>query len=153
MKTCQSCNQEKEEVDFPVRNDRSGRLRPYCKKCVANISKARYVHYRNTNPFLHKVTRARSRSQSLGVPFNLDVEYLESIWTGMCPVLHVPISLTSKREDEDSAELDRFVPELGYVKGNVNFLSRRANRLKNSASVKELENLVFWMKHFEDSKK
>ena len=48
--------------------------------------------------------------------------------------------------DEDSMSLDRILPELGYVPGNVAVISWRANRLKGSASVDELERLVQWLR-------
>lgn len=80
------------------------------------------------------------------VPFDLDEEYLSSLWTGVCPVLGVEIKKSTERTDEYAAELDRFDPKVGYVKGNVAFLSRKINRLKNNASVEELERLLTWMK-------
>lgn len=151
MKLCIGCNIEKELSDFPLRKDNSNRLRPYCKNCVNEINRKRYEHHKQISPFKHKCARAKSRSQFLKVPFDLTPEYLESIWTGVCPVLDVPISFTeSDRSDEFTAELDRFIPELGYVKGNVNFLSRKINRLKNSATSKELEQLIHWMKKYEN---
>ena len=54
------------------------------------------------------------------------------------------------RLSEYAAELDRFSPELGYVKGNVHWLSRRANRIKNNTSVEVLESLLEWMKNVAD---
>ena len=151
MKICQSCEIEKDESEFSSRTDRSGRLRPYCKECAKDVQRARYVHHKRTAPFKHKCTRAKSRSQHLKVPFDLTPEYLESIWTGVCPVSGVEISFTEKdRIDETAAELDRFTPEKGYVQGNVTFISRRVNRLKNSATRKELEQLIKWMKEFEN---
>lgn len=153
MKLCNCCDEEKDEKEFPVRNDRSGRLRPYCKVCANDIQRSRYKAHKAMSPFLHKCTRAKSRANYLKVPFNLTPEYLESIWTGVCPALNVQISFTEKdRTDEFAAELDRFVPELGYTIGNVTFLSRKANRLKNSASISDLEGILNWMKSYENHK-
>lgn len=106
--------------------------------------------HREQSPFKHRATRAKSRASNLKVPYNLTPEYLESIWTGICPVLQVPISLLEQRNNEFAAELDRFIPEKGYVQGNVHFLSRRANRLKNNVSTKELQQLIDWMKKYEN---
>lgn len=148
---CKGCLLSLSNSEFPVRKDRSGRLRPYCFSCSATIARVRYENHRRESPFKHKATRARSRAQSLGVPYDLDAEYLESIWTGICPVLSVPISLVEKdRSDEFTAELDRFIPSKGYIKGNVCFLSRRANRLKNNVSSKELKQLLNWMEEIEN---
>jgi hypothetical protein len=144
---CKGCNLDKQKEDFPVRNDRSGRLRPYCKECANTAQKSRYKSHKASNPFLHKCTRSKTRANALSLPFDLTPEYLEGIWTGKCPVLKVDISLYSDRLDEYAAELDRLVPNLGYVKGNVNFLSRKANRIKNNSTVEILENLLEWMKN------
>lgn len=147
---CRGCLVNKELDSFPERNDRSGRPRPYCYLCVRIISKVRYNNHRINEPFKHKATRAKSRAQHLKVPYNLTPEYLESIWTGVCPVLKVPISLLEQKDNEHAAELDRFSPEKGYVKGNVHFLSRRVNRLKNNVTTKELQQLLDWMKQHEN---
>lgn len=114
------------------------------------FQKERYERYKMNSPFKHKCMRARSRAQSLKVPFDLTPEYLESIWTGVCPVLQVTIDLHGERTDEYVAELDRFVPNKGYVQGNVQFMSRRANRLKGNFEIEELESLLKWMKERED---
>ena len=37
----------------------------------------------------------------------------------------------------DSPSLDRIVPELGYVKGNIRVISNRANHLKSDATLEE----------------
>ena len=147
---CRGCENELHNTEFPVRNDRSGRLRPYCYTCVRKISKARYESHRREEPFKHKCSRAKSRAQHLKVPFDLTPEYLESIWTGVCPVFGVPISLLDQRNNEYAAELDRFIPTKGYTQGNVAFLSRRANRLKNNVSTKELQQLIDWMDKYEN---
>ena len=144
---CKSCNIYKEDTEFTTRKDRSGRLRPYCKTCSNNIQKARYKAHRANSPFLHRCTRAKSRATGLGVAFDLTPDYLESIWTGTCPILGVSLNLVTDRSDEYAAELDRFDPGLGYVQGNVNWLSRKANRIKNNTTVEILENLLEWMKN------
>jgi hypothetical protein len=38
------------------------------------------------------------------------------------------------------------IPELGYVQGNVTFMSTRMNRLKNDATLNELQSLCDWLK-------
>ncbi len=147
---CQCCELLKSRSDFPTRNDRSNRLRPYCKECANTAQRARYVYHKRTEPFKHKCRRAKTRAKSLGVPFDLTPEYLESIWTGMCPVSGEHIDFIEKdRSDEFAAELDRFVPALGYVVGNVSFISRKMNRLKNSATVRDLQQLLDWMYSYE----
>jgi hypothetical protein len=147
---CRHCKELKPATAYIARKDRSGRLRPYCMSCMNDVERARYNTHKREQPFKLKTSRARVRSNALGLPFDLDPDYLESIWTGTCPVFGVEIYLWEKdRSDEFAAELDRFIPERGYTKGNVHFLSRRANRLKNNVTSKELQQLLDWMKQHE----
>jgi len=51
-----------------------------------------------------------------------------------------------------SPSLDRVVPNLGYVKGNVHVISWRANSLKKNATIEELEKIIQYMKeHINDT--
>lgn len=143
---CQNCQEEKDESLFSVRNDRSSRLRPYCRDCANNASKARYSYYKRSSPFRHRCCRAKQRAVQLKLDFDLTAEYLESIWTGKCPVLGIELDLNVERESEEAVELDRFIPSKGYTKGNVTWISRKANRIKNNTSIGELEKLLEWMK-------
>lgn len=145
---CARCSLALPVDNFQRRSDRSGKFRTVCRSCRADGQRERYAKYKNDSFFLYKATRARSRSQSLRVPFDLDAEYLESIWTGKCPALGIELRKNTDRSDEHAAELDRFIPELGYVRGNVTFLSRKANRIKNNCSVEELGEILDWMKNY-----
>jgi hypothetical protein len=46
----------------------------------------------------------------------------------------------------NSPSLDRIVPELGYVEGNVVWISNRANILKRDATWEELQRVAEWLK-------
>lgn len=41
--------------------------------------------------------------------------------------------------------LDRIVPSLGYVPGNVAVISHRANRIKSDATADELRAVADWL--------
>jgi len=45
-----------------------------------------------------------------------------------------------------SPTLDRFIPELGYIPGNVDIISHRANALKSNATLEEVQMLADYMK-------
>jgi hypothetical protein len=98
-----------------------------------------------TRTYAHKlavamVSRARKRARKRGLPFDLSAADL-TIPT-LCPVLGIPIKLEPGPHCEQSASLDRIVPELGYVRGNVAVISSRANALKSNASPAELAALL-----------
>lgn len=81
---------------------------------------------------------AKKRAGISGVPFNLKVGDIPDI-PESCPVLGIEIVRGSDgRAIDSSPSLDRIVPELGYVAGNVRVVSWRANRLRSDASAAEL---------------
>lgn len=82
---------------------------------------------------------ARARAAKYGIPFDLVLHDFEL--PEVCPVLGTPMNWGNSIT-ENTPSLDRVVPELGYVAGNVNVISFRANRLKNNASVEELEAII-----------
>lgn len=144
-RTCNICEKFQSWDNFPTRSDRPGKRRTVCRDCKKLGQRRRYAKHKETNFFRWKTTVTKSRSQKLRVPFDLDPEYLESIWTGFCPITGQQLDMITERTSESAAELDRFKPELGYIKGNVHFLSRKMNRIKNNVDIEELRNLIKWM--------
>ena len=62
-----------------------------------------------------------------------------------CPLLNIKLvkHVGNKLAGTDnSPSIDKIIPELGYVRGNVWVISNRANRLKNDATLEELRLLV-----------
>lgn len=51
----------------------------------------------------------------------------------------------SRAKEDCKAELDRLIPSKGYVKGNVRWISSRANRLKSDVSIDELKKILKYM--------
>lgn len=58
-----------------------------------------------------------------------------------CPILGIPLVRNVGKgrhgASDNSPSLDRIIPDLGYVKGNIRWLSYRANRIKNDATPEE----------------
>lgn len=145
VKRCRKCKKDYPTSDFSFRSERQS-YRAICGKCRRDAQKERYNTHRTHSWFKLKCTRARSRSQHIKVPFDLTPEYLKNIWTGKCPVTGIALLQDVPRNHPQLAELDRMIPELGYVKGNVAFISARMNRLKNDATLEELQALCNWIK-------
>jgi hypothetical protein len=76
---------------------------------------------------------------------DLSVEYYKSLLRTHCPLLEIELSYENYEGQivpQNYATLDKIEPSKGYVKGNVQIISYRANTLKNSASLDEMKLLV-----------
>ncbi len=101
--------------------------------------------YYNRKRKTYLVQQAGRRALKLGLPFSISEEDFEIPET--CPVLGIELMLNARGSfNPHSPSLDRIVPELGYVKGNVRIVSNRANLLKRDASLEELEALAAYVR-------
>ena len=70
---------------------------------------------------------AMQRARLKNIPFNLTIGHIESIATDECPVFKMPFVWGvsgrghGKSRGPNAPSLDRIIPELGYVEGNVVF--------------------------------
>jgi hypothetical protein len=144
-KCCRKCRKIQSLDEFAFRSERQS-YRSICGTCKRSSQRERYNNYRTNSWFKMKASRAKSRSQNIRVPFNLTPDYLEKIWTHHCPVAGIEMLQDVDRNHPQLAELDRMIPDLGYVEGNVTFISTRMNRLKNDATLEELQALCAWIK-------
>ena len=143
---CSSCNIEKDSDEYYFRKD-TGRNNLQCKLCKNAVT----AEYRRDHPQLptkesrvrQALAAARSRSRKLGMVFDIELDDVEM--RDNCPVFGPPLDWGHTRCRSDSPSLDKVIPELGYVKGNVYIISHKANRLKNNATKEELQSIVDWL--------
>ena len=85
--------------------------------------------------------RIRRKCDRWGWEFDIDEsDVVIPLW---CPVLGIRIVLdVGKGRSDNTPSLDRIDNQLGYVKGNVEVISWRANRLKSDATPDELRRLA-----------
>lgn len=104
-----------------------------------NRWRARWVR---NNPGRVMWYRARYRANRDGIPFDIVPE--DVVVPSMCPVLGIPIRCGEGAEGrtDNSPSLDRIDSTKGYVRGNVQVVCMRANRIKNDATLAELKALV-----------
>ena len=82
----------------------------------------------------HLCAKAKTRAKKLGVPFGIDTQYLISLWAkggGRCCLTGRAFDLTPWgghfQTGPDSLSIDRIVPSLGYVRGNVRLIITHMN--------------------------
>lgn len=88
---------------------------------------------------------AKHRAASKGVPFAITIEDVEAIWTDRCPVLGIELLVGTGRQGAASPSLDRIRPELGYIPGNIQVLSLKANAMKSNATPEQLLKFAEWV--------
>lgn len=120
------------------------------RKRNPDVVRAYTTAYRERDPAYYLHGRLRQRARKLDVPFDLTVEDVGVLLAAAltCPVLGMPLVFSLGNGSggrDDSPSFDRFIPTLGYIRGNVSVISNRANRMKYDASLAELKLLVAWM--------
>jgi hypothetical protein len=76
------------------------------------------------------------------VPFNVTIDDFPELPTH-CPDLHVELIYGNKgKASPRSAAVDKIIPELGYVPGNVRIVSYKANVMKQNASLSEMKTIA-----------
>ena len=107
--------------------------------------------WRSDNPQGNLVILARARAKARSLPCTITVATL--VWPTHCPIFGMELDYNKTPPGERQhakrdafPTLDRKVPALGYVPGNVFVLSYKANRLKQDSSIEQLEALLSYMK-------
>ncbi len=146
MKTCRGC-----EIELTIENTFKNYLtcgNLICKLCYGEYRKERLASARTYGDIEYLLVRrlgyTKQRAKQMGVPFNLTLKYLLSIIPKCCPVFNTPFDWTGK-DRKHSLSLDRIDPKAGYVEGNVQAISFRANIMKNDATSNELVAFADWV--------
>lgn len=145
-KICIRCKESKLwNFDFQNCRKNEDGFDKVCRECrsIEKETQHKKSWFKNTSRL------KKNESKKKGIPFDLDGKYLESIYTGKCSVFKVDLIKHEKGHDNCPA-LDRKIPEKGYVKGNVEYISARANRIKYNATVEELEKVLEYTKKCND---
>lgn len=87
---------------------------------------------------------ARARAKKKNLPFNINID--DIIIPELCPVLGIKLERGVGKSGPNSPSIDRIIPNLGYVKGNIMIISHKANTIKNNSTIKEIEQVLLYMK-------
>lgn len=169
-KYCPKCKQDKPVAEFSAERKRGDGLRGLCKVCdrqntsawmkknrakqtqkMREYRKARpeyFAQYRLERKPKDIFLRARSRASARNIPFNLTPE--DIVVEKYCPMIGCGVELVYGKgvQVKASASLDRIVPSLGYVKGNVIIICASCNRRKYDHTPETARNLVAFFERF-----
>jgi len=102
--------------------------------------------YRENNRELILLGQAKYRAKRKSIKFDLELSDIKI--PKNCPVLKIPLTKGGSNGGPKggSPSLDRINNKKGYIKGNVQVISHRANTMKHCATNKELLLFASWVK-------
>ncbi len=130
-----------------------------CVSCARQYANDRSAEFRRKNPnyqkeyrkrfFVHGLlAKALKRAEARGVEFAIGAEHVRI--PEVCPVLGIPLVI-GHPDRGYWPSLDCIVPKFGYVPGNIQVISYRANRIKNDGTAEEHEKIAAWIREQDNS--
>ena len=152
MKPCRGGCGETDPAAFGSDKGRPSGRAIYCRACMAARTRAyRIAHPEQRDRRGEKekkkfspdtvaaaINAAQVRARRKGLPCTIRRDNLPPL-PDVCPILGIPLQRGKGRPLDSSPSLDRIVPHLGYVPGNVRWVSHRFNRLRSNMTEAEAE--------------
>ena len=150
---CNLCKECKKTKD---KGNRKNRKRYNLKYYSNNISK--YKKYNSRRRELHRIDPrirlrggCRARAIEKGLDFDLkSYKDLPKV-PKFCPILGIPLICGKGKNfkgggTDNSPSTDRIDNDRGYLKDNIQIISRKANQMKSNATFEDVEMLYKYMK-------
>ena len=138
--TCVECHKKTKRVKVYAK-----RGRPRKHELFVGPPKPKRVLFKPSTDIEFWIKRSKTKNRTRAARKELSVEDYKKLIVTHCPLLGIELTYTKfegSRTPENYATLDKIDPSKGYVQGNVQIVSFRANTLKNSASIEELKLLI-----------
>lgn len=148
---CPECNTARHEADFKYGTRRVSSS--ICKSC--RVSKHSLAKKKTLKAYLNERRRTIAvRCRKAGLPFDIPVGFLDNLYVkqeGLCFYTSRPLSWGGPLS-QNSLSIDKVVPRLGYVSGNVVLCTAKANSVKSNITLEELlEWIPSWHQKLKDS--
>lgn len=89
----------------------------------------------------------RKRANSKYTRHEFTITFDEIVWNTTCPILGSTLNYFTGIREANSVSFDRIDSSKGYVSGNVQIISWRANNLKSNGTIEEFEKLLTFLKN------
>lgn len=104
-------------------------------KMLQSAARQRKYEKQKLSPEQLILQRIRHSARHRGLEFDLEVE--DIIIPEYCPYLGYKLQFGDGRPEKNSYSVDRVDNSLGYVKGNIEVISKLANAMKQNATEEE----------------
>ena len=148
---CHCCGEFKEVDEFspnagtnPLRNGR----RSTCRSCTTQRQREIHIAYdkdvKLKKCLNSRVLGARDRAKKHNIPFNLTLEYVQSLWdyqNGLCAISGIPMTYEIQvGRTPTNLSIDKIDREKGYVEGNIQLVCMACNQIKSDLTEDEMYN-------------
>ena len=137
---------KKKKIEYraSLSEEQRKRKREYDRKRYASFD----LDQRRNRKIGHMYCHAKKRAEDRNLPFNIIKQDIADAWPkdDYCPALRIALRIRrgNTGPTDNSPSLDRVIPHLGYVKGNIAVVSRLANQIMSSARRSEVIKVGKW---------
>ena len=136
-KYCSCCKTNLARNNFTLSKVENDGLQRWCNDC-------RHKRF-HENYILNMLRQAKKRAREKNIEFDLTSEDIQIPF--LCPVLNIPLFHGPNiKQHKGSPSLDRIDNNKGYIKGNIQIISWRANDLKRNGTIEEFESIIQYIK-------
>lgn len=138
---CKECTQV--YIHTYHERDRGKGVRLYTRKRQEILEQAAAWRVGHPQELLLRMARRRARSKG----FPCIISARDIVIPEFCPILGIRLArnIGERAADWNSPTLDRIIPVLGYVPGNVQVISRKANMMKSTYSIADWKKFAQWV--------
>lgn len=104
---------------------------------------AKHKKYYQDNYLVTYLSGMRLKAKARGLEFDLTINDLQ--FPDTCPVFGFKLERGEGCVKYNSPSVDRIDSTKGYTKDNIQFISHKANAMKNNATQEELEVFARWV--------
>ncbi len=142
----------------PVRNGAGGvaKLCKICRSLHPAVQRSAAAQYRRiydlvtidpTRYLKYRVRHFITRAKSICLPCDIDFEYMRQLWdsqNGLCYYSSLPMDGIPRngRAVWNSPSIDKLIPCLGYIKGNVAWCVMAVNSFKGDLTESEFKEVL-----------
>jgi hypothetical protein len=136
-KKCGKCRTIKKFEDFRKNKNSAFGYSYFCKECDNQR-----IYTRDKRGVLLNAAKKRAKDHNLAYNLNLN----DIVLPDKCPILGIELQFNTGKAKDNSYSIDRIDNNKGYIKGNIQIISFKANTIKNNANFKEIELIYKYMK-------
>lgn len=136
---------------------KSSAIRTVCNNCQYQRRSQR-LKGDPIKQMMYKASRCKSAAKKANTPYDIDAQYMMDLWqkqTGKCFYSDIDMELsfgkTADVASHNGLSVDRVIPSLGYVRGNIVLCCTKLNCVKNNLTLAEVESyLPYWYKRIKE---